>query len=278
MDSRLIPANGRVAALHLRGQIEAERFVEGRWFRVRSPIADLQSAKGDRLRQLLMGDRFLVLETRGGWSFGQSEKDGYSGYLAADTLGPDLVVTHWVSAPATHSYSGPDMKGEIRSTLGLGSKLKVVDETPKFVFAENVGYVPVQHVSRLEDRLADIASIAEQFEGAPYLWGGNHWSGIDCSGLVQGAVLACGFVCPADSDQQSKSLGSEIPLDTPAQRGDLLFWKGHVGIACSETEIVHANAFHMAVRKEAINVVTTRISVSGDGPMLRKRRLPRSAG
>jgi len=47
------------------------------------------------------------------------------------------------------------------------------------------------------------------------------------------------------------------------QRGDLIFWKGHVAIARNNSTIVHANAFHMAVAIEPVAEAVARIRATG---------------
>jgi cell wall-associated NlpC family hydrolase len=53
-----------------------------------------------------------------------------------------------------------------------------------------------------------------------------------CSGLVQVSLNAAGTSCPRDSDMQQDGLGRILGLAESAnpQRGDPMFWKGHVAI------------------------------------------------
>jgi len=98
--------------------------------------------------------------------------------------------------------------------------------------------------------------------GTPYLWGGKTSAGLDCSGLVQLALQSTGRECPRDSDMQ-QALGSPVTSETALQRGDLIFWKGHVGLYAGEGRLLHANAFHMAVAEEPLAQAIERIRAAG---------------
>jgi cell wall-associated NlpC family hydrolase len=270
-DRRLTPANGRVAALRLRGQVQADRFVPGEPRRVAVPVADLDgSPGGTRNRQLLWGEAVTVYEVQDGFAFVEAARDGYVGYVAAVSLAEPRTPTHRVAVPATHLYRDDDMKSPDLSHLSFGALVTVEAEGRRF-WETPEGYIPKPHLRPLDRAFTDPAAVAQLHFGVPYLWGGNSVLGIDCSGLVQAALLACGTECPGDSDLQ-RSLGAEIPDGEPLRRGDLLFWKGHVAMAVDPETLIHANAHHMAVAYEGITQATLRIRAQGEGEVLARRR------
>ena len=269
-DRRLTPANGRVAAMHLAGQVMVDRFVAGTAMRLMRPVTDLcASPDGPRDRQLLLGADVTVYEELEGWSFLQAS-DGYVGYVRSDTLGTADTPTHRVGTAATHAYAAEDFKSPNLLALPFGAQVKVIDERQKF-FETNVGFVPKKHLRPLDRPFSDPATVAQLFFGVPYLWGGNSTYGIDCSGLIAGALTACDIGCPADSDMQRNGLGWD--LTDPLQRGDLIFWQGHVGMMVDAHTMIHANAHHMATVYEPIETAITRIAAQGDGPVLARKRL-----
>ena len=273
-DRRLTPANGRVAHMSLKGTMTAARYVSGNPARIAAPLADLLARPGGpRDRQVLMGERLTVLDRHAGFAFVQAEKDGYCGYLAEAVLAEDRAATHWVAAPATHLYRAPDLKTPEVALLTLGARLNIVAEHPRFLETADGLYVPRPHLRPLGDWLADPAAVAESLLGTPYLWGGNSRSGIDCSGLVQAALLACGIPCPGDSDMQERSVGDMLSAGAPLRRGDLLFWKGHVAMAVAPGRLIHANGFHMAVGYEETPDAIARIEGQGEGSVTSVRRL-----
>lgn len=274
-DRRLTPANARVAHVSLGPAMAGQRMlVQGERALVTVPVADLLAGPaGPRDRQLLMGARVLVLERHSGHAFVRADRDGYCGYVAMTALGADGEPTHWVSAPATHLYSGPGIKTPETALLSLGARLQVTGTEGALSRTVDGRYVPTTHLRALGDWARDPAGVAESLIGTPYLWGGNSRSGIDCSGLVQAAHHACGIDCPGDSDMQEDSLGQPVESEGPYRRGDLFFWRGHVAMAVDSDRLIHANGFRMAVTYEGIADCVARILRQESLPLRRVRRL-----
>ncbi|MEM7470367.1 MAG: NlpC/P60 family protein [Pseudomonadota bacterium] len=253
--------------------MESTKFVDGEMMQCHAAAADiLGKPKGRRTSQILYGDLFLALETRAGHVFGQSVHDGYCGYVRADLLSPAEDTTHWVAVPQTHLYPGPNMRLMTQGALYFGSEVAVSELEGKWTKLSNGSYVPSSHLLPLTARWDDPVGVADLFLGTPYLWGGGSRYGIDCSGLVQLAWRVCGLECPRDSDMQEAELGVALPEGVPTQRGDLVFWKGHVAIVSGKNRILHANAHHMAVAYEPLDEAISRISEAGGGPVTNVKR------
>ncbi len=240
---------------------------------VAASVADLRvKPDGKRDRQMIYGEDFRVVETRGDWAYGCAAKDGYAGYLLASDLVAYRKPTHFVSARSSHIYPEPDFKSEEIGTLSFGSRLEIKVEGERFAELAGGGFVPRSHIALVDQLFDDPIEVAERFMGVPYLWGGNSIWGLDCSGLVQVALLACGVDCPGDADMQQASVGIAIGDNVKPQRGDLFFWKGHVGLIRDENTLLHANAHHMAVVDEPLDQAIERIEAQGDGPVTGRRR------
>nr|WP_246176440.1 NlpC/P60 family protein [Rhodovulum strictum] len=253
--------------MHLQGRGAAERFVAATRHRVIRPLTDLLRAPGGpRERQLVHGEAFEVLETHEGHAFGWAARDGYVGYIAATALSGRLPEpSHAVAAPATHAYPAPDLKCPEICGLSFGTQVRVTSETGGFCQTAEGWFLPRPHLRPLDAPFADPVAVAELFLGVPYLWGGNSIRGIDCSGLIQTAFLACGRACPGDSDQQERALGGVLPPDSAYRRNDLIFWTGHVALVADPLTLIHANAHSMSVAREPIADALARIAATGGG-------------
>lgn len=270
-DPRLTPARADLAAKYLEGKIEAERFVEGEVSEVidaLAPLREAPSSDATLLTQALKGERVTIYDRNGeGWAWGQLNIDGYVGWLPERALTkPTGAPTHTVTALRTFAFPGPSIKLPPVETLTMGAALTVLREEGPFAVTREGWYLPRQHIGPIDCHAADFVTVAEEFVGTPYLWGGKSSLGIDCSGLVQVALNATGISCPRDSDMQQEELGKALdPSESKKlKRGDLIFWKGHVAIARDATTIVHANAHHMATVIETTSEAIARIAASGN--------------
>ncbi len=244
-------------------------------FGVRDSVAPLLRApRPDAMRdsELLFGEDFAVYDTdMEGWCWGQSLRDSYCGYLAKDALGPRVTPTHRVCALRTFIYPVANIKAPPIMALSFGSLLDIIKSEGDFLRLANGFFLWSSHAAPLSLPETDFVAIAEQFNGTPYLWGGRSSLALDCSALVQLSLQAAGRTAPRDSDMQEHSLG--MAVNGAFQRGDLVFWKGHVGIMQNETQLLHANGFTMSVYSEPLEIARARIISKGGGDVTSLKRL-----
>jgi cell wall-associated NlpC family hydrolase len=268
-DPRITPARADLAAKHLEGKVKAARFVEGRVCEVIEPQAPLRREPRPDApleTEALKGERVTIYDANGeGWAWGQLAADGYVGWLPENALATaGAAPTHKVTALRTLAFPGPSIKLPPLEALPLGARLAIARIEDRMAVTQSGAYVPAAHLAPLGENESDFVTVAERFLGAPYLWGGKTALGLDCSGLVQVALTACGVSCPRDSDMQEVALGAAVSADpSTLERGDLIFWKGHVAIVRSPDSLLHANAHHMAVAIEPIAQAVVRIRNAG---------------
>ena len=264
LDPRLHAFRPDLADIALKGHVEAARFVAGRQMRVAAPLAPVRREPSDAApldTEALRGELVTVFETgANGWSWVQLAGDGYVGWIPSVALTePGSEPTHKTSAIRTFVFSKPDIKSPPLAGLPLGACVTVIgeaeDRNARYFLIEPEGAIVVQHMVPLDHASTDWTAIAERFLGVPYLWGGKSSLGIDCSGLVQVALGACGIAAPRDSDMQAETAGRALPLNDglPAlKRGDLVFWPGHVAIMRDAETLVHAAGYRLEVVVEPL--------------------------
>ncbi len=279
LDHRLHAHRPDLADARLEGQVAAERYFIGEPARVTSGLADLRRAPQRDApldAQLWHGEAVRRFEERNGWAWVQAERDGYVGYTPAECLGRLAAgaATHLVSALATYRFPEPDIKAPPAETLPLGAQLHACSAKEDFLELGDGGYVFARHTERADKLWPDAPATALRFLGIPYLWGGRSFLGVDCSGLAQTALLLAGVAAPRDSDmlRDSDTLAKAMPPDSPRKRGDLLFSPGHVVMALDGEEVVHANAYHLAVVREPFAAFAERLAERGQAVTLLRRR------
>ena len=275
VDPRFILRLDGRAGRSLEGLEPASSYSDETAMRCRAPAGAVRrkpEPASEQVDQLLFGEDFDMLEIIGGWAFGRARRDGYVGFVEVAQLAPrGAAQTHRVAAISTYAFAEPNIRATPSGPLSLGSLVAAGEEEGGYVRVEGGGWIPARHLAPIGAFETDFVDVAERFLGAPYVWGGRQSVGLDCSALVQQALAACGRALPRDTDLQAKT-GRAVGL-AELQRGDLVFWRGHVAIMLDATRIIHANAFHMAVAVEPLREAVERIAAAGGGEPTTMRRL-----
>ena len=280
-DRRLTPARPEVAAKHLEGRVIAARFVEGVAMQVKEGVVDVRREPRPDApldTQALYGECVRVYDEIEGWAFAQLTRDQYVGWIAANTLWSRIYApTHRIAAARSFIYPGPSIKLPPLVAAPMGAEVRIVDRRGDFAVTSENGFIFAAHLREIDAPADNFVAFAELFLDVPYLWGGKTSLGIDCSGLVQAALLLAGVEAPRDSDLQQAALGVEIASDAPLQRGDLVFWKGHVGVMRDARLLLHANATHMLVSSEELALVRARNLERGAGEVTAVKRMEKGS-
>lgn len=281
LDPRLNAYRDDLADARLKGKVDAPRFAKGERRRVAEPVAPLRraSAPGTGLvSELLFGETVLVFEVTDGIAWVQNDTDHYVGYTDAAALAEASgdAPTHAVAQIHTCLYPEPHIRAPHAAVLPMGSRVAVVGEIGRYSELATGGWIPTRHLAALDSFEADFVAVAERFTGVPYVWGGRSSRGLDCSALVQLALARCGRAAPRDSDMQEASVGAPVSFagdESVLRRGDLVFWKGHVGIWIAPGRFLHANAADMCVAVAPLAEVIAWIVETDGTPVSSVRRL-----
>lgn len=271
LDPRLNAYRRDLADSALQGQVIAQRFVAGEKHVVTDAVLDLRdhpTADSAIGTQALMGETVTVFDEADGLSWIQLDADRYVGYVNSQGLGPQAsAATHIVTVPRTFLYQDADLRSPVRMACSMGNKMSPVGaQTTRgtdYLVLEGGGAVIADHAAPLPFAAPDYVEIAALFLQTPYLWGGTSGFGLDCSGLIRLSMAMCGSIVPRDTDMQAAGLGAEIDPGSDfagLQRGDLVFWKGHVAIAEDCRTAIHASGHAMRVVREPMKDAIDRIA------------------
>ena len=273
LDPRRHVVRPDLVEIALADRVAAARYVAPAAMRCQAPRTAMRKA-GEALSvavsELLYGERFDVFEIAGDWAFGRNVADLYIGWVRADALADaDTTPRQSITARVAPVFAAADIKAAVIMELPFGARV-VGAAGERFFALAGGGFIHNRHMAAAP---TEPLAVARGFTGAPYLWGGRTPAGVDCSGLVQAALAACGFACPRDSDQQLADLGTAIAFEDRAA-GDVIFFPGHVGLLATRDRLFHANAHWMATVEEPLADVIARLEAAGvPQPVTGLRRL-----
>lgn len=236
------------------------------------------SAEAEVVSEARLGDVAEVRETSGGegeagsrgaegWLRVAMAHDGYTGWTPAGSwvagAWPPEGETVTVRQLFANVYGGPRVQAPLLAVAPLGTPLLLCGRAGEGWLRVGLpggreGLVQAGDVCRgtaawawesLPGLRRSLIETARRLLGLPYRWGGTTPWGIDCSGLVQLVYRLHGLILPRDACDQAKDPRT-VPVDRDdLQPGDLLFFAqyGHVGLALSHWEFIHATAHEIPI-------------------------------
>ena len=260
-DTRITPIRRDLASIAYKAIVKRKKYVTAKLATVKSAFTPLYSNKGSKLStQLLYGEECDVFETKNGWSWIQSRRDNYVGYT------PTINLTRKIYKPnskvislRTVIYTKPDIQSVTKGYLSFNSLVEVIKIKGKYSLIKNLGWCPSLDLAKIKSSKFNHIDLSKQYLDTPYLWGGRDSMGIDCSGLVQNLHQINNRPFPRDTDMQEIFVTNEVKYEKDLKAGDLVFWKGHVAMMIDNSNIIHANAFHMKTAIEPLSTAKKRI-------------------
>ena len=196
------------------------------------------NTKSEVVTQLLYGDTFKKIKKSGLWFKIKNDLDHYKGYIKKKNYHSNQKNTHKVCNLYANLCFEPSGKSKIKKKLSFGSKIKVIQEKSIFYKFDNF-WIKKKDLKKINYKTKDIFKNIKKFINVKYKWGGKHFNGLDCSGLVQLLFNFNNKFCPRDTKDQIRCLKKKIELKN-IRKNDLIFWKGHVAVAISKNNLIHA--------------------------------------
>ena len=260
-DTRITPIRRDLASTAYKAIVKRKKYVTAKLATVKSAFTPLYSNKGSKLStQLLYGEECDVFETKNGWSWIQSRRDNYVGYTPTINLTKKIYKPNSkVISLRTVIYTKPDIKSVTKGYLSFNSLVEVIKIKGKYSLIKNLGWCPSLDLVKIKSSKFNHIDLSKQYLDTPYLWGGRDSMGIDCSGLIQNLHQINNRPFPRDTDMQEIFVTNEVKYEKDLKAGDLVFWKGHVAMMIDNSNIIHANAFHMKTAIEPLSTAKKRI-------------------
>jgi len=188
--------------------------------------------------QLLYGDTFKNLKKEKSWFKIKNERDNYEGYIKKNKFLPDQKNTHKIFKLSSTLYRKPNKKYKTKIRISFGSRIKILQKKGNFYKFDNF-WINIKDLKKINTIDKNTFKNISKFLKVKYVWGGKHYSGVDCSGLIQLFLNYNEKFCPRDANQQIKYFKKKVKLKN-IKKNDLIFWKGHVAVVISKQKLIHA--------------------------------------
>ena len=195
------------------------------------------SSKSKIVTQMIFGESFKIINKSPKWIKIRIKEDGYTGYVKSKKFISYLKPTHKVSVLSASIYKNSNFNIKI-GKLSYISKIKVEKITSKFSKFQNK-WIETKNIKPNKYKDKNIFKNIKIFKDIKYKWGGKTFNGIDCSALIQVCLNFNNRFCPRDTKQQIKFFKKNINLQY-IKKNDIIYWKGHVALALSNSKLIHA--------------------------------------
>ena len=190
--------------------------------------------------QMLYGEKFKILENKGHWLKIKTNYDNYTGYIRKKKfLTKEFIPIFKVSSKKTEIFTKRNKKLiKTNRFLFFASRIKKIEEYKNFIEFEKNMWIKKKHLKKIKFFENNSNKIFKLFLNSKYLWGGKTSDGIDCSSLIQIYFFYNGVFFPRDTKDQIKYCKKKIKKKFT--KGDIIFWKGHVGACLNQIKFIHA--------------------------------------
>ncbi len=230
-----------------------------------------KNLKSEIVTQLLYGESFKKLKKSNNWLKIKNNLDNYKGYIKYKNFSSEIKNTHKVKKIFAKIYSKPNRKYQIKTKLSFGSRIKILKKESRYYKFDNL-WIDKNDVEKININSKNFFSNIAQFKNIKYKWGGKHYSGIDCSALIQLCLNYNNKFCPRDTKDQVKYFKKKIKLKN-VKKNDLIFWKGHVAVVTSKKKLIHAYGPLKKVVSMPINKTINRIYKTANLKVMAIRRI-----
>ena len=189
--------------------------------------------------QMIYGEKFKIIKKRNNWLKIKTSYDNYTGYIKNKKFLIKSNPTFKIYSLKSKIFE--EINGKFRKTnkfLYFASRISKIDENKEFLKFEKNKWVKKKDLKKINHIERNYNKIFKSFLNSKYLWGGKTADGIDCSSLIQIYFYYNKIFFPRDTKDQIKFCKKKNKKRF--LKGDIIFWKGHVGICLNQSKFIHA--------------------------------------
>ena len=207
-----------------------------------SPVTNIYfkpSSNSEITSQILYGEKFTILSKKNNWLKIKTNYDHYTGYIKKNNFYEKFKPTKKIHKLQSRIYIFKNGKLKLTNNfLYFGSGIISKKENKNFVEFESNKWIRKKDVKKINHFEKNFSKIFKLFLNAKYLWGGKTSNGIDCSALIQIYFYYNRVFFPRDTKDQIKFCKKKFTKIFT--KGDIIFWKGHVGMCLNKSKFIHA--------------------------------------
>ena len=197
------------------------------------------SYNSDVSSQILYGEKFKILSKKKSWIKIKTSFDNYVGFIKKNKFNQNFTPTHKIYKLKSKIFKKKGNKFlSTNDFLFFGSGISVINEINDYIEFDKNKWIKKTDTKKINHYEKNFIKILKLFLGCKYLWGGKTFKGIDCSALIQIYFYYNRKYFPRDSKDQGKFCKKKV--NKKLLKGDIIFWKGHVGICLNRSKFIHA--------------------------------------
>ena len=197
------------------------------------------SPNSEVVSQILYGEKFKILLRRKKYIKIKTHYDNYIGYIKKGKFLENFKPSYKISKIKSRIFFKRDKRFlSSNHYLYYGSGVCKRNENKKYIEFEKNKWIKKSDIKNIDHHEKNYIKIFKFFLNTKYLWGGKTCDGIDCSALIQIYFYYNRIFFPRDTKDQIRFCKRKRGRNQ--LKGDIVFWKGHVGICLNKSRFIHA--------------------------------------
>ena len=202
-----------------------------------SNIYKKPSKRSEVTSQIIYGEKFKILSKNKNWIKIKTLFDNYKGFIKNSNYLDKFAPNYKVSAVKAKIFKKPGIR--TNSWFPFASRLCVLEKNKNYMKIDKNKWVKKKDIKKLSHKDENFIKIFKKFLNVKYVWGGKTFKGIDCSALLQIFFFYNNSFYPRDTKDQIK-FTKKNSKKRKFEKGDIIFWKGHVAICLNSKQLIHA--------------------------------------